>query len=330
MGVRIQLAETAAHLDALFRLRHRIFAEEKGYLSHRPDGRVVDRFDAFPTTANLVALVGDRVVGAARFVEAGPEGTPADEYFDFSAFLPSGARVASGGMLCLEPRLRGAPRVVSSMMAMGCQWALARQLTHLVAPAAPDVAPLLVAKGARALAPELVHGPSGLRVVPVMFDSATLKEGFLGFARRLGFVHFLHSFQRQFHRAGETVIAEGDEAAEAFVVVDGEAAVTLGSPPASVELARLGPGEAFGELALLTSRRRTATVVAVTDLDLMVVERDVFQSQLRGDPEVAARLLEILGTRLADLDARMLQAVDGDPLPEGTRPKRVGPRGGSE
>jgi CRP-like cAMP-binding protein len=85
-------------------------------------------------------------------------------------------------------------------------------------------------------------------------------------------------------------------------------AVTLGEK--RVELARLGRGETFGELALLTSRPRSADVVALTDVDLMVLDRPVFQAQLQSDPEVAVRLLEILGTRLAERGEQLV-AVAG-------------------
>jgi N-acyl-L-homoserine lactone synthetase len=304
MTHRIRLAETAADLDALFRLRHRVYAEEKGWLPGQADGRIADRFDALPHTANIVAVIEGRVVGGVRFVEAGPLGTPADHYFDFSPFLPPGARVGSGGMLCLEPDLRQTPRLLSAMVGMGYHWALARGITHLVAPITPEVAPIFLATGAQAVAPEFFHAESGLPVVPVMLDLADLGEHFLTFARRQGLAHFLRSFERQFHAAGETIIRQGDEGTALFVVVEGEVAVTLGEQ--RVELARLSRGETFGELAALTSRPRSADVVALTDVDLMVLDRPAFQAQLQSDPEVALRLLEILGTRLAELDERLV------------------------
>lgn len=321
MAHRIRLAETAADLDALFHLRHRIYAEEKGWLPAQPDGRITDRFDAFPHTANIVAVVEGRVVGGVRFVEASPLGTPADRYFDFSPFLPPGARVGSGGMLCLEPDLRKTARLLSALVGMGYHWALARGLTHLVAPFSPEVAPVFLATGAQAVAPEFVHAESGLPVVPVMLDLAGLGERFLAFAQRQGLVHFLQSFERQFHTAGETIIRQGDEGVALFVVVEGEVAVALGSGEKRVELARLGRGETFGELALLTSRPRSADVVALTDVDLMVLDRPVFQAQLQSDPEVAVRLLEILGTRLAELDERLVAVAAREGLPPGRNVK---------
>lgn len=305
MGIRIRFAETVEDLDALFRLRHRVYVEEKGWFPGEHDGRVTDRFDAYPNKVNVIAVVEGQVVGGARFVEASPVGTPADYFFDFSPFLPPDAKVGSGGMLCLAPDLRKTGGLVSSMIGMGYHWALGRGLTHLVVPFNPQVAPAFVAAGVRPVAPEFVHEKSGLPVVPAIFDLAELDERFLAFARRQGIEHFLQSFERQFHLAGETIVRQGDDGDAAFVVVEGQVAVMVGSGEKATELARLGRGEVFGEIALITSRPRTASVVALTDVDLMVLERDVFRAELRRDPEVGIRLLEIMGTRLADLDTRL-------------------------
>ena len=58
--VRIRLARTTDELDQVFALRHRVMVDEEGYMPAQPDGRLADRFDAYPTTANVIALVDGR------------------------------------------------------------------------------------------------------------------------------------------------------------------------------------------------------------------------------------------------------------------------------
>jgi cyclic nucleotide-binding protein/N-acyl amino acid synthase FeeM len=305
MGIRIRFAETTEDLDALFRLRHRVYVDEKGWFPVQRDGRVTDRFDAYPNKVNVIAVVEGAVVGGVRFVESSSVGVPADYFFDFSPFLPADARTGSASLLCLEPNLRKTGGLVSSMFGMGYHWALGRDLTHLVGPFNPLVAPAFLATGVRPVAPEFIHEESGLPVVPAIFPLAELDERFLVFARRQGIVHFLQSFEREFYLAGEAVVRQGDAGDAMYVVVEGEVAVTVGPEDKPTEVARLGRGEVFGEIALITSRPRSASVMAVTDVDLMVLDRHVFRQELQRDPEVAMRLLEIMGTRLADLDTRL-------------------------
>ena len=109
LGITIREATTTALLDATFQSRHRVFVEQVGVLSARADRRISDRFDAFPETVNLVASLGDRVVGELRLVEAGAAGIPADDHFDFWPHLPADARVGSASMFHMDQTVAGAP-----------------------------------------------------------------------------------------------------------------------------------------------------------------------------------------------------------------------------
>jgi ABC-type multidrug transport system ATPase subunit/alpha-tubulin suppressor-like RCC1 family protein/CRP-like cAMP-binding protein len=86
---------------------------------------------------------------------------------------------------------------------------------------------------------------------------------------------------------GDVIVREGDVGTEFFLVEAGTLAITteLGDQPR--ELARMGPGEFFGESALLGEGRRTATVRAVTDGDLWAMSAGDFNALLARDAEVA-------------------------------------------
>jgi CRP-like cAMP-binding protein len=95
--------------------------------------------------------------------------------------------------------------------------------------------------------------------------------------------------------AGTVVVSEGAEHGIGFfVVADGEAVASVGG----VEVARLGPGTHFGEVALISDRVRTATVTAVTDLHTYVMTLWDFRSFVQGDADVAWKLLEQLAEML--------------------------------
>src|SRR5438067_6804021 len=87
MSIRVKLAQTSDELDQIFRVRHRVFVEEDGYMAEWPEQRIYDRFDAFPTTANVIAIADGRVVGGIRYVEPAPVGLPVDDYVDFTPYL---------------------------------------------------------------------------------------------------------------------------------------------------------------------------------------------------------------------------------------------------
>jgi CRP-like cAMP-binding protein len=67
-------------------------------------------------------------------------------------------------------------------------------------------------------------------------------------------------------------------------------------------VATIGPGEFFGEVALLDGGPRTATVVAETDLVTEVIGQREFAGLLSEVPEISQKLLPVMARRLADLD----------------------------
>ncbi len=103
--------------------------------------------------------------------------------------------------------------------------------------------------------------------------------------------------------AEKSLVRQGSTGYECFIIVDGHATVTIDDHVIS----RLGPGDYFGELALLDRRPRSATVTATTDLTVMVLTQREFSSLLEIVPGLALKLLENLATRLRDANRRSIE-----------------------
>ncbi len=112
------------------------------------------------------------------------------------------------------------------------------------------------------------------------------------------------------YTAGEALVRQGDAGRSLFVVLAGDVRVarTEGGGPAR-ELARLGPGSFFGEMSLLTGEPRSATVAALGEVDVVVVEKEAFASLLHLDGQLATALSEALEARSRDR-ARLAAASD--------------------
>lgn len=95
--------------------------------------------------------------------------------------------------------------------------------------------------------------------------------------------------------AGSVIVREGDEHGVGFfIVAEGEGVVTVGGK----EVGKVGPGDHFGAVALISDRVRTATVTAVTPMRCLVMTFWDFRAFVRGDAEVAWTLLEHVGSLL--------------------------------
>jgi CRP/FNR family transcriptional regulator, cyclic AMP receptor protein len=99
---------------------------------------------------------------------------------------------------------------------------------------------------------------------------------------------------------GKQVVVEGRGGIGFFIIVDGKAAVSIGDRVVRV----LGPGDYFGEMALLQGDQRSATVTADTELHCLGVTAWNFKQFVTENPSVAWALLQTLAERLREASAR--------------------------
>lgn len=99
-------------------------------------------------------------------------------------------------------------------------------------------------------------------------------------------------------KAGDTLIAEGQEIDGIYIVLDGKLSITTSS--ARGEIARLGCGEIVGEISFLDSRPPSASVIALEDCYVWTVLRSDVNLRLAADIGFAARFYKAVGGFLAD------------------------------
>jgi CRP-like cAMP-binding protein len=96
-------------------------------------------------------------------------------------------------------------------------------------------------------------------------------------------------------RKHTVIVREGNRGGEFFVVAEGVVEIRQGSR----RIARLGPGEFFGEIALLEGVPRTATVIATEDCTLLVASSQEFDAMLATEPEVERKIMTAMEERSA-------------------------------
>jgi CRP-like cAMP-binding protein len=103
---------------------------------------------------------------------------------------------------------------------------------------------------------------------------------------------------------GQVLAREGETGGEFAVIVDGSATVTR----AGHQIGTLPAGTFFGEMALLDSGARVATVTAETAMTLLVIDRRDFDALISGGmPSVARKMLTVLGQRLREVDTQLAE-----------------------
>lgn len=124
--------------------------------------------------------------------------------------------------------------------------------------------------------------------------------------------------ERRYVPKGAIIIRTGEEGNSAFLIQSGQVRVFIMQGDKKVELALLGPGQIFGEMALVFDERRTASIEATEETNLIVITRQTLEEKLRrSDPTIRAivpmlmkRILQSNNSLLSHhADVRMLVDV---------------------
>jgi CRP-like cAMP-binding protein len=115
-----------------------------------------------------------------------------------------------------------------------------------------------------------------------------------------GFARFLKHFPK-----GTVLFHEGDEGEDMYIIRSGKVAIRKRVPHGEITLAVLEKGDFFGEMALLERKPRSAGAEVVEDGDLIVIGSEIFGDMIKGNPEIAVRMLRKYSLRLREMTKQL-------------------------
>ncbi len=116
------------------------------------------------------------------------------------------------------------------------------------------------------------------------------------------------------YAAGETIIREGEISTEMFIIQEGKVAVTKEIGGNEVFLATLERGDFFGEMSLLESLPRTATVRALAPTRLVTIRAGELVMKFRRDPTFAFEMIQRMSSRVRQLNDRVVRLMQLDQI----------------
>ena len=317
MPIHIKLAKGAREIDDALWLRHEVFVIEDGRFGGKPlpGSRLVDRFDTFPDTAHMVAYENAEPVATVRLIKDSEAGMPADELFDFGPFraqvLAAGEGQAAGaapvqfgsaGMFAIRSKWRRRRDVIRAMFRMAAAALHRCGVTHVLAVVNHRTAGMYRRFGFVQRSEKIWSEEIGDHIIALTGTTEDLLDWARGKLPEVVLSLFQHSCDRMVFRAGEPVFLEGDVGEHAFVVDSGEIRITRERPSGEeLTLAHLRRGELFGELALIDDMPRSASAFAVSDTELMTLDRETFQRHLREHPDHGEQLFRVFSSRMRSM-----------------------------
>jgi len=302
--LKIAIAKTPEQIDDVLKLRYQIQSQTLASALTTDAGRLMDRFDAFGSTTHLIAIENMQVAGSLRLTLNTKAGTPVGDRYQWQTSSIAKQALLSCDMHCLLPSLN-ASQTTLGLFLMACYVAIGNGVTYIIASVHPDSVAMLEQIGFTVVAYKDTHmysasTPSKNGQIPLILDvQQDLKDSFVQFSEHNDLQELMHSYGCALYQPGEAILRAGTAGNCAFVIADGE--VDVKHPGSDKVVDTMGPGEVFGELALLTDQMRSADIVARTEVRAMILEKSIFVEYLMSEPAVALKLLTSMGQRMKHL-----------------------------
>ncbi len=327
MPIKLKVARTAKELNDVFELRYAVYVEEKKRFASEGhmEKRIVDRFDAVPGVANIIAYHDGRAIATMRINQDTPIGLPAEDYFDFSQVRKkleddhcagNGVKpvLVGGSMLAVHKEWRNRRDVVFALFKVASGVAHDWGVTHGIGSISEETFPIYSRIGFEAIEP-----PSWSEVVrdtlmPIYVSYQKIFDWTFGGIRSEVGPFWLDNFCGQYERLllapGDVLFTEGEAALNAYAIDDGWVSISrTDRDDNEMVFAHLSKGALFGELAILDEEPRSATATALTNVGLIVLDRERLLEIIKQHPEKMGELLRHFSKRLRDLDdLTMVQA----------------------
>jgi CRP/FNR family cyclic AMP-dependent transcriptional regulator len=107
------------------------------------------------------------------------------------------------------------------------------------------------------------------------------------------------------YAAGHVLFHEGDPGKHMYVIQSGRVQLTRRVRGREAHLATLPPGEFFGEMAIINKQPRSATATVIEESHLLVLDARTFEAMIRGNAEIALRMIKKLAARLAQANSQV-------------------------
>ncbi|HVJ90731.1 MAG TPA: cyclic nucleotide-binding domain-containing protein [Labilithrix sp.] len=122
-------------------------------------------------------------------------------------------------------------------------------------------------------------------------------------------------FPRRSFAPGDVIVQEGTTGDAAYIILEGRCEIRKETPSGTQTLERLGPGDVFGEMAILAAGPRTATVVATAPTTVLVVTAEILEQEVAALKPWMATLLKSLASRFRDVDTQSRASFASAPTP---------------
>lgn len=326
MPLLIKVARTAKELDDVFKLRYDVYVVDKGRFSLDSSSaenkfRIVDRFDTIPDVFNIVTYDNNEAIACLRVNKDSEIGLPSEVFVNYSKTRNDLQKIyaetsesnskqlvfVSGGMLAIKKKWRNRRNVIYALFKIAFGIMHSMEATHVFASVSDESLSLYGRIGFKPLGKRQWNESVGDYLVPICANFDKVFNWAFGDVKELVNPFWAENFCGRFDRlllsAGDILFYQNDPGGNAYAIDYGWMSISRKDKEGNeMVLSNLSKGDLLGEIALFDSKPRSATVTAITNVELIVIQREQLFDIVKQNPKRMSEFLQYITKRIREMD----------------------------
>ncbi len=311
MPTIIRVASSASELNDVLQVRFKVLEQSGRTASHSVfvTKRIIDYFDIFPNTINIVAYENGNIVGALRAVEYIGDVALLNHAFDYSEAVQN----VKGKSFLLDMivivREFSNHLVFQKQLFSTALGILAHKgATHAFTNCPVILEDLCKELGFSKISEPLESQSLKLKITPMVIEVPKFyRKSIEGIADQ-EIIRFQEVFYKTIFEPGEILVVEGERGSTAYLIEDGEVEVVLNKGDEFIHISTISRGYLLGEVAMITNETRTASLIAKSTTSCIAFDRNDFMKYMYTNPQRSLDVFKIFSKRLNESNKKLAEA----------------------
>jgi len=300
----IKIASNTAELDGVISIRKACLQSMSG--TTQANLSLLDQYDLYPDTLQLLIQHESRIVGNFRCVEFNLEQAPLKELYDFSeSYKNIQANAACLDLFVLDENLPRFEWIWQQALSTALQLLFRRHHQFAFA-VIPEVCLSGLNKETLRIVDEAIQF-RGSKWLPVIFDLVLFQKEFVQRINDREILRFQEVFYTILFEPGEILVVEGERGATSYLILEGEVQVVAAKNDPVLRLKTIGAGNMIGEIAMVTNEARTASILATKPTACIAMDRPDFMKSVAAQPNKSVDMFKIFAKRIQEINQRLIR-----------------------
>lgn len=301
MPTIIKKAETSEDLNNVLKTRYQVLGESgrKPNRMFTITEKVSDHFDAYPGTINVITYNGGKSIATIRGIQYNPEEAALNEAFDYSeTFSNLNAGCFYLDMLAVINKYSGHHLIQKQLMKTIIGLLTRQGIKYTFFNVPRDMKEIAESLGFKSLVDEFHSEDFDDFITPSVIDNDKFYDDLSRNITDKEILRFQEVFYYIIFEPGEIMIVEQEKGSTAYLIESGEVEVLIRQGENIIPVANIGEGNLIGEIAMVTSEVRTASIMAKQVTSCIAFDREDFLNVMYEHPNRVLDIFKIFSKRL--------------------------------